>query len=410
MKIAVISLNKKGDIIAANIAKVITVDLYSKTKIQDFNIKDITRELMEKYEALVFLSSTGIAVRSIAPYIKSKDVDPAVIVIDVLGKYVISLLSGHLGGANALSIKLAEIVGALPVITTATDILKVKAPDIIAVENNLIIDNLKDAKEISALLVDGKKVAFIDEENKIDIPKGYVSLEGKFQACKLMNLDGNSNYRLHAEKVNIKKEQEYENKAQIGDDELKEAEKQCFQRNSKKCCSLPVRSNILLNDDNSSLDIVNDITGIVYVTDKVKTQDFSSAKYNSLKKLKLIRRDVVLGIGCKKNYPAKKMIEQVCEKLEKLNIDKRAVKYVTTVEIKEDEKAILELNKALKGEMKVFTREAIMKVQHKYKGSDFVEKSIGIRAVCEPCVELCGGTLLTEKLSLSGMTLCVGRI
>lgn len=376
MRIAVISLNKKGDIIAANIAKVITVDLYSKTKVQDFNIKDITRELMEKYEAVVFLSSIGIAVRSIAPYIKTKDIDPAVIVIDVLGKYVISLLSGHLGGANALSIKLAEIVGALPVITTATDILKIKAPDIIALENNLIIDNLKDAKEISALLVDGKKVAFVDDKNEIDLPKGYISLEDKLESYRLMNSDDDSDCRLQA----------------------------------KKCCSLPVRSNILPNDDNSSLDIVNDIAGIVYVTDKAKTQDFSSAKYNSLKKLKLIRRDVVLGIGCKKNYPAEKMMEQVCEKLEELNIDKRAVKYITTVEIKEDEKAILELNKALKGKLKIFTREAIRKVQYKYEGSDFVEKSIGIRAVCEPCVELCGGVLLTEKLNLSGMTLCVGKI
>ncbi|MFT8314576.1 MAG: cobalt-precorrin 5A hydrolase [Clostridium sp.] len=361
MRIAVISLNKKGDIIAANIAKVITVDLYSKTKVQNFNIKDITRELMEKYEAVVFLSSTGIAVRSIAPYIKAKDVDPAVIVIDILGKYVISLLSGHLGGANALSMKLAEIVGALPVITTATDILKIKAPDIIAVENNLIIDNLKDAKEISALLVDGRKVAFVDDKNEINLPKGYINLKDKLESYRLMNSDDDSDCRLHTKEVSLKKEKEQ-------------------------------------------------INGIVYVTDKSKIQDFSKAEYDNLKKLKLIRRDVVLGIGCKKNYPAEKMIEQVCEKLEELNIDKRAVKYVTTVEIKKDEKAILELNKALKGEMKVFTREAIMKVQHKYKGSDFVEKSIGIRAVCEPCVELCGGTLLTEKLSLSGMTLCVGRI
>ncbi|AGK96209.1 cobalt-precorrin 5A hydrolase [Clostridium pasteurianum] len=360
MKIAVISLNNKGDIIAERIGKSIDIDLYSKTKIKEFNINNITKELMKEYEAVIFLSSTGIAVRSIAPYIKSKDIDPAIIVIDVLGKYVISLLSGHLGGANALSIKLAEIVGALPVITTATDILKVKAPDIIALENNLIIDSLKDAKEISALLVDGKKVAFVDDKNEIDLPEGYINLEDKLESYRLMNSDDHSNCRLHTKEVSLKKEKEQ-------------------------------------------------INGIVYVTDKAKIQGFNKAEYNNQKKLKLIRRDVVLGIGCKKNYPAEKMIEQVCEKLEELNIDKRAVKYVATVEIKKDEKAILELNKALKGELKIFTREAIRKVQHKYKGSDFVEKSIGIRAVCEPCVELCGGILLTEKLSISGMTLCVGK-
>ncbi|MDF2504266.1 cobalamin biosynthesis protein, partial [Clostridium sp.] len=90
--------------------------------------------------------------------------------------------------------------------------------------------------------------------------------------------------------------------------------------------------------------------------------------------------------------------------------DKRAVKYVATVEIKKDEKAILELNKFLKADLKIFIREDIRKVQHKYKGSNFVEKSIGIRAVCEPCVELCKATLLTEKIRLSGMTLCIGKI
>ncbi|WP_010238437.1 cobalt-precorrin 5A hydrolase [Clostridium arbusti] len=339
MRIAVVSLNKKGDIIAENIAKGIQVDLYSKTKIEDFNINSITKELMKKYGALVFLSSTGIAVRSISQYIKSKDVDPAVIVIDVLGKYVISLLSGHLGGANDLSLKLSDLLGAVPIITTATDILNVKAPDIIALENNLIIDNLKDAKEISSLLVDGKKVAFMDEKNKIDLPEGYLELS--------------------------------------------------------------------LEKNNISLE---NFQGIVYVTNKTNVHDLSKSKYDNLKKLRLIRKDMVLGIGCKKDYPVEKMIEQVCAKLEELNIDKRAVKYVATVEIKKDEKAILELNKFLKADLKIFTREDIRKVQHKYKGSDFVEKSIGIRAVCEPCVELCKAALLTEKIRLSGMTLCIGKI
>lgn len=353
MRIAVISLNKKGDIIADKISKDIAIELYSKTEIKSFNVNNITRELMEKYEAVIFLSSTGIAVRSIAPYIKSKDKDPAVIVIDVLGKYVVSLLSGHLGGANALTLKLSKLIGAEPVITTATDILKVKAPDIIAAENNLIIDSLKAAKEISALLVDEKKVALVDDENEISVPKGYVSLGDIAGAYEFIDeeVDKVLNYSL-LEKIN----------------------------------------------------------GIVYVTDKAKVPSLKEDTCITLRKLKLIRKDIVLGIGCKKNYPPEIMLELVCTILEELNIDKRAVKYIATVEIKKNEKAILELNKFLKAELKIFTKDEIREVQYKYKGSDFVEKSIGIRAVCEPCVELCRGTLLTEKISLSGMTLCVGKI
>lgn len=365
MKIAVISLNKKGDIIAENIAKGITVELYSKTKIKEFNINNITRELMEKYTAVIFLSSTGIAVRSIAHYIKSKDIDPAVIVIDVFGKYVISLLSGHLGGANALTLKLSKLIGAEPVITTATDILKVKAPDIIATENNLIIDSLKYAKEISALLVDDKKVTFVDEKDEIPVPEGYVSIIDK------------------------------EAKGTCSKNSLEKVKQPCCHSNLEE----------VLVQNYSLLEKIN---GIVYVTDKAKVPSLN--EHITLKKLKLIRRDIVLGIGCKKNYPPEIMLEQICSKLEELNIDKRAVKYIATVDIKKNEKAILELNKFLNSELRIFTKDEIREVQYKYKGSDFVEKSIGIRAVCEPCVELCKAALFTEKISLSGMTLCVGKI
>ncbi len=73
-------------------------------------------------DALVFVGSCGIAVRQIAPHVKDKQTDPAVIVTDELGKFVIPLLSGHIGGANELSVQLAAHLGAMPVVTTATDI------------------------------------------------------------------------------------------------------------------------------------------------------------------------------------------------------------------------------------------------------------------------------------------------
>ncbi|MDR2606089.1 MAG: cobalamin biosynthesis protein CbiG, partial [Oscillospiraceae bacterium] len=83
-------------------------------------------------DALVFIGSCGIAVRAIAPHVKSKTSDPAVIVVDELGTFVISLLSGHLGGANELAMRVAERLGTTPVITTATDINGVPAVDSLA--------------------------------------------------------------------------------------------------------------------------------------------------------------------------------------------------------------------------------------------------------------------------------------
>jgi len=112
-----------------------------------------TKEQFGTKELLVFIGAAGIAVRSIAPYVKSKKTDPAVIVIDEQGRHVISLLSGHIGGANALTLLCARLLGAEPVITTATDLHKKFAVDVFAAERDLYMDSMSYAKEIAAELV-----------------------------------------------------------------------------------------------------------------------------------------------------------------------------------------------------------------------------------------------------------------
>ena len=109
-------------------------------------------------DALVFVASCGIAVRAIAPHLRGKDTDPAVVVADELGKNVISLLSGHIGGANGLTRRIAAITGGNAVVTTATDVNGLTAPDSWAVENDCAIENLPAAKELSAALLAGRPV------------------------------------------------------------------------------------------------------------------------------------------------------------------------------------------------------------------------------------------------------------
>ena len=92
-------------------------------------LSEWTAENFQKSDALIFIGAVGIAVRAIAPHCKSKATDPAVIVLDERGRFSIPILSGHLGGANDLAKKLASICGAVPVITTATDIEGVFAVD-----------------------------------------------------------------------------------------------------------------------------------------------------------------------------------------------------------------------------------------------------------------------------------------
>ena len=98
-------------------------------------VSEWTKEVFWQYDALIFVGAAAIAVRSIAPCLKDKLTDPAVLVVDEKAQYVIPLLSGHVGGANALASRLAADLQALPVITTATDIQGLFAVDVFAVKN-----------------------------------------------------------------------------------------------------------------------------------------------------------------------------------------------------------------------------------------------------------------------------------
>lgn len=114
-------------------------------------------------DALIFCCAAGIAVRAIAPHLKSKAHDPAVLVIDELGRFVIPLLSGHLGGANELALRAASLIQATPVLTTATDIHGVFAVDLFAKKNHLWIEDLRLAKKVSASILAGVPVGFTSD-------------------------------------------------------------------------------------------------------------------------------------------------------------------------------------------------------------------------------------------------------
>lgn len=109
-------------------------------------------------EAIGFIGACGIAVRAIAPHIRDKRTDPAVVVLDEAARFVVPLLSGHLGGANCLAEILAENLEARAVITTATDVNHRFAVDVFAKEHGLIIDNMTLAKEVSADILSGEPV------------------------------------------------------------------------------------------------------------------------------------------------------------------------------------------------------------------------------------------------------------
>lgn len=120
-----------------------------------------------QYDGHVFIMSTGIVVRMIAPLIKHKTVDPAVVVIDDRGRHVISLLSGHIGGANALTLRIAERIGADPVITTATDVNDVPAIDVLARAAHLKIENPEAIKIVNMAFLTHRTIWFHDPYDRL---------------------------------------------------------------------------------------------------------------------------------------------------------------------------------------------------------------------------------------------------
>ncbi|MEG1983824.1 MAG: cobalamin biosynthesis protein [Oscillospiraceae bacterium] len=140
---------------------------------EKLNVRDWTSRTFATADALVFIGAAGIAVRSVAPHVKTKISDPAVIVIDEKANFVIPLLSGHIGGANELARAIARETASIPVITTATDVNNVFAIDEWAARHGLVIDNPERIKWISARLLAGETIKLRSDfaiEGKL--PKG----------------------------------------------------------------------------------------------------------------------------------------------------------------------------------------------------------------------------------------------
>ena len=305
--IYILSVSSLGDILGEKLSRNFSSVYFSKDKIKAVGLNEITKEAMEKAKGIIFISSTGIAVRAIATYLKGKTIDPGVVVVDAKGEYAISLLSGHLGGGNELAVKVSEILKAMPIITTATDSLGVKAPDMIAKENNLLISDIKKAK---------------DEDKIIDTPKGYIE-------CT----EGSEN--------------------------------------------LPK----------------------VKVTNKISGSEA----------LVLVRKNLILGIGCRKDVPKEKMLDFIRESLKEYGYREDSVLKISTIDLKSKEEAILNISQVFSLPLEIHSRDDVRKIEHLFKCSDFVRKSIGVGAVAEPCVYLSGGEIVVERISKEGMTLCIGE-
>ena len=132
MKIAVLSLSREGAKVAETLCRTLpNAELYLHAGVGGHpratrfaSLLTVTADIFTRYRGLVFVAPCGAVVRALAPNLAHKTTDPGVVVVDVMARYAVSLLGGHEGGANALAIEVANILGAEPVITTTSDALK----------------------------------------------------------------------------------------------------------------------------------------------------------------------------------------------------------------------------------------------------------------------------------------------
>lgn len=329
MKIAIISVTDKGKLLSQKLknildkdSTVILTDIYYK------NVKKSMPLLFDKYDAIIAIMASGILIRSIAPLINSKIIDPAILNMDENGKYVISVLSGHMGGANKLTVKIANLINSEAIITTATDVNQKLGIDTLANDLFLEIENPESIVYINKAILNGEKITIQTNDNFIE---------------------------------------DYINKNTL-------------------------EINLLIeNNDNLKQDEI-----IVVCNDTI---------------LKLHKRKVVIGIGCRRNKSSKDILSAIEHSLRDIDLPLSRINLLTSAEIKKDEKGLLELSEKLEipihfvelDKLKLFKSDVVQE-------SKFVKSKFGIIGVCEPSALISAGfdsQLIYKKTAYDGVTISI---
>ena len=324
-----------------------------------------TGECFQKHLPILFVGACGIAVRAIAPYVRDKLLDCAVLVMDEKGDYVIPLLSGHVGGANELAKMMSERVGATPVITTATDVEDLFSVDVFAQKNGLRIANREGIRLVSGKLLRGETINITWEDGiegeREGLPKGlrYVPFEEPFADVRIVTEDG---YQALCHKMT--------------EENLKQG------------------------------------------TEQGETQA-----------LLLVAKEFVLGVGCRKGKEFPELQGFLEETLEgKDHAEKDLTKQagegessrdpwericaIASIDLKAREEGLWELAQFHHLPFLSFTAEQLKKVEGEFSGSEFVREITGIDNVCERaalCLAGPGGELTRRKIAGNGMTVAIAK-
>lgn len=298
-----------------------------------------------EYDTIICVMASGIVVRAAAPLLRHKSEDPALLVLDSAGRYVISLLSGHLGGANRSARIIAGVLGAEPVITTATDSAGIPAADTIAQSAGCVFEDFDTAKEITALMLEGREILLVcDKKNEIK-----PELELPENITVLPELP----------------------------DEI-----------PGSCAGMMILSETVLSTLSEEMSFPAAVLPVLICRPK----------------------DITVGIGCRRGTSAETILAQIEKACGAAGTYSRRAARLATIGLKAEEPGLVEAARRLDAELAIVPDDAVRELQNRFEGSDFVERTTGLRCVAEPCgAAVSGGRRLGPVLKENGVTVSLWR-
>ncbi len=336
MRIAVIGLTAGGRELARRLAGQLDAELLER---QQQKLAAVIAENWQQYDAFICIMATGIVIRAIAPLLNDKAVDPCVLVLDEKGKNVISLLSGHLGGGNALTLNVARLLDANPVITTASDTLKLTALDLWAQENRLVPPARPALTALSARLVNsGRLLCYCDT----------AITEDNDQALLHNHLLANRN-----------------------------------------CCTVSLPVDLVQTTEPATADFIISLRRQKWQGKPV----FSPCS-------------IVIGTGCNRGTPASEFTGAVDEFCEELDISRKSIRNLASIDAKNDEQGMLQFARQNHWKIDFFSKEELNTCKD-LDISAAAMKAVGAIGVAEPACLLSAGsnTLLARKRKWKNITM-----
>lgn len=306
-----------------------------------------------KKDVLIFIMAAGVVLRLLAPLIEAQRAEPAVLLLDQEGKFVIPLLSGHTGSANEHAGEIAEFLGAQAVITTATDLCQVLSFEDVAKRNDLAVENLPAMKTISALLLKGASVELHTDHDT---------------EWESFNFDRGSIRILHYDPE----------------------DERAILRGYQMCAK-------------------EDTAAVFLTARQLPAREDGTYPANIL----ILRpRDIVIGISCRSRVNEEYVFQALKTALDHQNLPENAIAKLATIPLKVDEPALLMLSERLGVPLETIETQEIRKVEYMFIQTPFTHPSVSLAHVSAPLAYLASGRgriLMARAAYPGGVTLAIAQ-